>query len=157
MGYISLDTHLLTCKLIRMLIGLVIVHINAPPLVIVFFFVTRWFLGIVKSKELCLALILKQNIELLQTLLLNYFGCVGYFKIWDFHIYLLHYFIVIIVVPCRLLIMMCFMSVLSTLRMIVISYVITSFKALFASFLFPLPIKLQIYSLRLTRLAIFMI
>ena len=34
MGYISLDIHLLTCELILMLIGLVILHIDAPLLVI---------------------------------------------------------------------------------------------------------------------------
>ena len=85
-------------------------------------------------------------------LLRKFFGCVCYFKIWEFHSHLLHHFILIIAV-----LMMSFMSVLSTLRMIVISYVIISFKAPFTSFLFPLQIKLQISSLRLTHLDVFMI
>ena len=41
MGYISLDIHLLTCELILMLIGLVILHIDTPLLVTTSSLVTR--------------------------------------------------------------------------------------------------------------------
>ena len=96
MVFISLDTHLLICELIMMLIGLVILLIDILLLVIAYFLVTRWYLGAVRSKQSYLALVLKLNIEPLSILLRNFFGCIGYFKIWEFHSRLLNHFIVII-------------------------------------------------------------
>ena len=120
--------------------------IDSPRLVIVSFLVILLYLGAVRSKQLSLILVLKLNIEPLLTLLLSLYGYDGYFMIWGSVIPLLLFFIMIIVVPFRLLTMMSFMSALNIQRLIVTLFVIMCFRVPFIAFLFPPRINMRISS-----------
>ena len=120
--------------------------IDSPRLVIVSFLVILLYLSAVRSKQLSLIPVLKLNIEPLLTLLLSLYGYDGYFMIWGSVIPLLLFFIMIIVVPFRLLTMMSFMSALNIQRLIVTLFVIMCFRVPFIAFLFPPRINMRISS-----------
>lgn len=86
MKFIFLHIMLLIFEFILMLIGLVTLFIDGLLLAIVSSKVVLWSPREAKHNMLWLVLVLKQNIKLLLTLLLNYYGFVGYFRILVFQL-----------------------------------------------------------------------
>ena len=82
MDSISLFGHLLNCKHILTLIGLVILLIDVLQLDIVSFLEIPLFFGVVKSKPLWLDLAPKLSTVPLQMPPQNLFGFVGFLRIW---------------------------------------------------------------------------